>query len=72
MEDANEYSKLGDAAREWVTSDESMMTAANMCVNVIDGINETFNSWTPRPVFNLIKIEDYKPNHLKYPVSEHE
>ena len=30
MEDANEYAKLGDAAREWVTSDESMMTAANM------------------------------------------
>jgi glycosyltransferase involved in cell wall biosynthesis len=30
MEDANEYNKLGEAAREWVTSDESMMTAANI------------------------------------------
>ena len=72
MEDSNEYSKLGEAAREWVTSDESMMTAANMCINVIDGIDETFNTWTPRTLFNLIKIEDYKPNYLKYPVAEHE
>jgi glycosyltransferase involved in cell wall biosynthesis len=72
MEDANEYSKLGEAAREWVTSDESMMTAANMCINVIDGIDKTFKTWTPRPVFDLIKIEDYKPNYLKYPVAEHE
>ena len=72
MEDANEYNKLGELAREWVTSDEAMMTAANMCVNVIDGIDETFNTWTPRSIFDLIKIEDYKPNYLKYPVAEHE
>ena len=72
MEDANEYNKLGEAAREWVTSDEAMMTAANMCVNVIDGIDETFNTWAPRTIFDLIKIEDYKPNYLKYPVAEHE
>jgi glycosyltransferase involved in cell wall biosynthesis len=72
MEDANEYNKLGELAREWVTSDEAMMTAANMCVNVIDGVDETFNTWTPRSIFDLIKIEDYKPNYLKYPVAEHE
>ena len=72
MEDANEYNKLGELAREWVTSDEAMMTAKNMCINVIDGIDETFKTWTPRSVFDLIKIEDYKPNYLKYPVAEHE
>lgn len=66
------YNDLGKQAREWVTSDEAMMTAANMCVNVIDGIDETFEKWTPRSVFDLIKIEDYKPNYLKYPVAEHE
>jgi glycosyltransferase involved in cell wall biosynthesis len=72
MEDANEYAKLGDAAREWATSDEAMMTAANMCINVIDGINETFEKWAPRTLFDLIKIEEYKPKYLKYPVSENE
>ena len=66
------YDDLGKQAREWVTSDEAMMTAKNMCINVIDGIDETFNTWTPRSQFDLIKIEDYKPNYLKYPVAEHE
>jgi glycosyltransferase involved in cell wall biosynthesis len=72
MEDSNEYSKLGEAAREWATSDESMMTAANMCVNVIDGIDKTFETWTPRSIFDFIKIEDLQDNYLKYPVAEHE
>jgi glycosyltransferase involved in cell wall biosynthesis len=72
MEDSNKYSKLGELAREWVTSDEAMMTATNMCINVIDGIDETFKTWTSRSVFDLIKIEDYKPNYIKYPVAEHE
>ena len=67
-----EYIKLGEAAREWVTSDEAMMTAKNMAKNIIDGIDETFEIWTPRSQFDLIKIEDYKPNYLKYPVAEHE
>jgi glycosyltransferase involved in cell wall biosynthesis len=67
-----EYIQLGEAAREWVTSDEAMMTAANMAINIIDGIDETFETWTPRSQFDLIKIEDYKPNYLKYPVAEHE
>jgi len=67
-----EYIKLGEAAREWVTSDEAMMTAKNMAKNIIDGIDETFETWTPRSQFDLIKIEDYKPNYLKYPVAEHE
>ena len=72
MEDANEYYKLGDAAREWVTSDESMMSARKMCENVIDGIEQTFEKWTPRPSFDFYKIEDLKADYLKYPVSQYE
>jgi glycosyltransferase involved in cell wall biosynthesis len=72
MEDANEYSKLGEAAREWVTSDESMMTAKNMSKNIIDGIDETFRTWSPRSTFDLIKIDNLQPKYLKYPVAEHE
>jgi len=72
MEDANEYNKLGDLAREWVTSDEAMMTAKNMALNVIDGIDETFKTWTSRSTFDLIKIDNLQPKYLKYPVAEHE
>ena len=72
MEDSNEYAKLGDAAREWVMSDESMMTARKMAENVIDGIKETFDKWSPRSLFDFIKIEDLETNYLKYPVAENE
>jgi len=72
MNDASYYNNLGVLARKWVTSDEAMMTAANMSKNIIDGIDETFEKWIPRSLFDLIKIEDYKPNYLKYPVAEHE
>ena len=72
MEDANEYNKLGEAAREWVTSDESMMSSRKMGENIIEGIEATFEKWEPRSVFDFVKIEDYKPKHLKYPVAQYE
>jgi glycosyltransferase involved in cell wall biosynthesis len=56
---------IGQDARKWVTSDESMMTATNMCKNVIEGIDETFAKWQPRHRFELIQIETRKqPKHF--------
>jgi glycosyltransferase involved in cell wall biosynthesis len=56
---------IGQEARKWVTSDESMMSAANMCKNVIDGIDETFTKWQPRHRFELIQVETPKqPKHF--------
>ena len=52
-----ERSTLGLKAREWVTSEESMMSARKMSENVIDCIEETFNTWKPRKNFELIKTE---------------
>jgi glycosyltransferase involved in cell wall biosynthesis len=47
----------GMKAREWVTSDESMMSARIMCKNVIDTFEDTFATWKPRNNFELIKTE---------------
>lgn len=59
------YEMISQHAREWVTSDESMMTATNMCKNVIEGINETFAKWQPRHRFELIQVETLKqPKHF--------
>lgn len=52
-----EYEEICKEAREWVTSDESMMSATNMCKNVIEGIDETFTKWQPRKKHELIKVE---------------
>ena len=60
-----EYKEQCQAAHEWVTSDESMMTARKMSENIIDGIDETFEKWTPRYQFELIKVEPLEqPKHF--------
>jgi len=46
----------GEKGREWVLSDESMMSADNMSKNVINSIEECFNKFEPKS-YELIKIE---------------
>jgi len=59
------YEDQCKAAREWVTSDESMMSAKWMSKNIIDGIEEIFTNWTPRHSFELIQAETLKqPKHF--------
>lgn len=48
---------IAKAAREWVTSDESMMSARWMCKNVISTVEDTFTNWLPRPKHEFIKIQ---------------
>jgi len=59
------YSEISKAAHEWVHSDESMMTAANMCKNVVEAIDTTFSNWQPRHTFEMIKVEPLEqPKHF--------
>jgi len=51
-----ERTRKGEAARKWVTSEESMMSAENMCYNVIECLEETFEKFKPRKSFEFIKI----------------
>jgi len=66
------YAEISKAAHEWVHSDESMMTAANMCKNVIESINTTFTNWQPRYTFEMIKVEPLEqPKHfVKHVISQ--
>jgi glycosyltransferase involved in cell wall biosynthesis len=48
----------GLKAREWVTSDESGMSARQMCENVIDAMDESFEKFVPRERFEVHKITD--------------
>ena len=63
---AEERKHRGELARKWVTSDESMMTADNMCKNVINHINTVFDTFKPRPNFELIKIQPIKRKHIRH------
>lgn len=53
-----ERQRRGQAGREWVTSEEAMMTADNMGRNVIEAIDTTLTNFKPRKKFELIKIEE--------------
>jgi glycosyltransferase involved in cell wall biosynthesis len=57
---------IGQKAREWVTSDEAMMTSANMCKNVISTVEDTLETFKPRKRFELLKIEDKKRRALRH------
>jgi glycosyltransferase involved in cell wall biosynthesis len=72
MSNPEYYEEISKAAREWVVSDESMQSARWMCKNVIDGINQTFKTWNPKPKFQLINVKSLEqPKHfVKYPISK--
>ncbi len=56
----------GMAGREWVTSNESMMSAKNMCSNVVSSIEKTFDKWKPKERFELIKIQKLPRKSIKH------
>lgn len=63
-----EKKEIGEAARAWVTSDESMMSAEWMCKNVIDAVEETFEKWKPRKNYEFIKVEKLPRKKIVHPL----
>jgi glycosyltransferase involved in cell wall biosynthesis len=47
----------GLGGRQWVLSEESMMSAKHMCNNFIKHINICLEKWTPRQRFDIYKVE---------------
>ena len=50
--------RRGISGREWVTSDESMASAKNMCKNISNNFDKLFETWKPRPKFHFSKIDE--------------
>jgi glycosyltransferase involved in cell wall biosynthesis len=63
-----ERSERGMSGRKWVLSEESMMSAAHMCDNVISTINETFDKFKPKKQFELIKTEKIQRKKILHPL----
>lgn len=61
-----ERDRRGLKGRDWVTSDESGMSARMMCNNVIDSLERTFDIFKPRNKFDLIKSTTKKPNLIPH------
>jgi glycosyltransferase involved in cell wall biosynthesis len=63
-----ERTNKGLKGRDWVTSDESMMSARLLCENVASSIDETFKNFKPRKSFELIKTEKIQRKAIKHPL----
>jgi len=58
----------GLEGRDWVLSDESMMSAEHMCDNVISAIEDTINNFKSRPKFELIKTSKLPRKKIPHPL----
>ena len=58
--------KAGEAAYNWVTSDEACMSARKMCENAIKSMDEAFDKFTPRSRFDLYKVEEVPSKYVQH------
>ena len=49
---------VGAEGRAWMMSEESGMSVAQMCVRMKRAINKCFETWKPKPKFELIAVKD--------------
>jgi glycosyltransferase involved in cell wall biosynthesis len=66
---SEERKAKGLKAREWVTSDESGMSARVMCENIIKDIDLTLNTFIPRKSFEFIKTTEIPALELVHPLT---
>jgi hypothetical protein len=65
---SQERQSRGAAGREWALSEESMMSADNMGRNIIKYIDRTFQEFTPRTSYDIIKVKDVEKKYVKHPI----
>ena len=61
-----ERKKIGEEGRKWATSDEAGFTSEKMSKKIIEGIDELFETWEPRPKYEIIKDTDFESKVLKH------
>ena len=61
-----ERQERGKAGMEWALSDEAGFTSEKMSERIIEGIDELFKVWKPRPDYYLYKDTDYEPRALNH------
>lgn len=66
-----ERAKRGTSGREWVLSDEAMMTAKNMGKNVIEAVDEAFDKFTPRGKYDIIRVDKLDKNYIPHKLSKY-
>lgn len=61
-----ERDRRGNKGHEWVLSEESNMSAPNMCKRVIESMERGFENFKPRPIYEIEKIGPRQPKRIKH------
>lgn len=62
----SEREQGGIKGRDWVSSDESGMSARMMCNNLSESMDKMLTTFTPRSKFDLIKVETPKTKLIQH------
>ncbi len=66
-----ERREKGLKGREWALSEESGFTSERMTQGIIDGIEETIDTFAPRKSFDFIKVKPKEPKYIKHQLSNY-
>jgi glycosyltransferase involved in cell wall biosynthesis len=60
--------EIGKAGMEWALGDEAGFTSEKMSNRIIEGMDELFDTWTPRKNFEFLKDTDFEKRILKHKI----
>ena len=63
-----ERQERGKAGLEWALSDEAGFTSVKMSNRIIEGMDELFKVWKPRPNYYIYKDTDFEPRTLEHSI----
>lgn len=61
-----ERKRRGEEGRKWATGDEAGFTSEKMSNRIIEGMEELFQTWTPRKKYTFSTDEEFEPRVLKH------
>jgi glycosyltransferase involved in cell wall biosynthesis len=64
-----ERNRRGSSGNAWVMSDESRMSADNMCKNIMESVDYTIDNFTPRKRYSIQNAITDSKKTIKYPLS---
>jgi len=67
--ESEQRQKFGLSGREWVMSEESMMSSNNMCKNIISGVDKVLTKFQPRKSFELVKSVNRSEKKILHPLT---
>lgn len=64
-----ERDERGMKGHDWVVGDEAKMSSREMCKNVIEVLDRGFDTFKPRPLFDMYKVTDRESDYIAHKIT---